>query len=51
MSFRAEYSSGMMTTYCEDRDEEPRNLIPEQHEPYWGRHIIVICKVFEILAK
>lgn len=42
LSFRAEYSSGMMKMLCEDSEEEPRNLILEQHEPYWGRHIIVI---------
>lgn len=34
LSFRAEDSSEMMKVLCEDSEEEPRNLILEQHEPY-----------------
>lgn len=33
----------------EDSEEEPRNLILQQHEPYWDRHIIVIGKVFKAI--
>lgn len=49
LSFRAEYSSGMTKMLCEDSEEESRNLILQQHEPYWGRHIIVIWKVFKAI--
>lgn len=34
LSFRAEYSSEMTKMLCEDSEEEPRNLILEQYEPY-----------------
>ena len=49
LSFRAEYSSEMTKMLCEDSEEESRNLILEQHEPYWDRHIIVIWKVFKAI--
>lgn len=39
----------MMKTLCEVSEEESRNLILEQHESYWGRHIIVIWKVFKAI--
>lgn len=41
----------MMKMLHEDSEEESRNLISAQHGPYCGRHIVVIWKVFEILAK
>ena len=49
LSFRAEDSSEMMKMLCEDSEEESRNLILQQHEPCWGRHIIVIWKVFKAI--
>lgn len=47
LSFRAEHSSEMTKMLCEDSKAESRNLILQQHELYWGRHIIVIWKVFK----
>jgi hypothetical protein len=49
MSFRAEYSSEMTKMLHEDSEEEWRNLILEQHEPCWDRHIIVIWKFFKAI--
>lgn len=49
LSFRAEYSSEMTKMLCEGSEEEWRNLILEQHEPYWDRHIIVIWKFFKAI--
>lgn len=49
LSFRAEHSSEMTKMLHEDSEEEPRNLILELLETYWGRHIIVIWKVFKAI--
>lgn len=49
LSFRAEHSSEMTKMLHEVSEEESRNLILQQHEPYWGRHIIVIWKVFKAI--
>ena len=49
LSFRAEDSSEMTKMLHEESEEESRHLILEQHEPYWGRHIIVIWKVFKAI--